>query len=117
MKFIRPLLLTLPLLLLPLPVKAQEAPIVSSSVGEVPLTNEQCLRRATDVFSQLGYGNFTRVGSSTDTSLYGKRGGTTAVIRCVTKFNIAVIIYSTTESDSGRGLNELADAFYQAASN
>jgi hypothetical protein len=113
MKSIQPLLLAIPLLFLPYPVYAQEAPVVSSSVGESNLSNSQCLDRASAVLTELGYGGLSRVGSSTDTSLYSNRGNSTAIIRCVTKFSIAVIIFSTTDPRDRQELNRIADAFFQ----
>jgi hypothetical protein len=111
MKYINTVLLALPLLFLPISVRAQ-APAVSTSVGELTLSNAQCLRRAQSIMSERGYSGFSRVGDNSDTSLYGRRRDTTVVIRCVTKFNVAVVVYSSTDPETRQDFEDIADSFF-----
>jgi hypothetical protein len=62
--------------------------------------------------SERGYSGFSRVGDTSDTSLYGRRRGTTVVIRCVTKYNMAVVIFSSVNPDTRGEFSEIADAFF-----
>lgn len=94
------------------PVIAQSSPYpqVNSWVEESRLTNAQCLQRASSVLKARGYANFSTVGDSTDMSFYGRFPGTTVVIRCATKHNLAIIIVSTFES-SGE-MDAIASSFF-----
>ncbi len=58
------------------------------------------MRRATVVFSQLGFRNIDTVGDTADTSIYATNEDYTGVVRCITRQRM--VIFLVTGPEGGR---------------
>ncbi len=81
-------------------VASAQPPSFAWSWQQSRLGNSQCVRRATVVFSQLGFRNIDTVGDTADTSIYATNGDYTGVVRCITRQRM--VIFLVTGPEGGR---------------
>lgn len=92
--------------------ETESYPLVNSYIDTVSISYEQCLDRAFSVLQARGYSDFATVGSSPDTSVYGRRSGMTAIIRCATQRRLGLVILATSTQDVNNEFNQLARDFF-----